>query len=170
MWVALGVGVCEDLDWQMRLWEDIVKRRDNCNTDRHMRTIAGNWRLRRYSHSLTELLVLGRMVNWWPWFGLVGQRGCVLVGVRSMCSFWHFTGGAPRHWRGAAKEAAAVVSAAVVSAARAHMAVRRLVEAFTARRAAMEEIVLESQHTYLRNWYVKYLFECYSSIEYLFEA
>ena len=59
----------------MRLVEEIIERREvrNCrHSDRYVRTVVGTWRMLRYTHSLTELLVL---VGWWTgglvWWGSV---------------------------------------------------------------------------------------------------
>ena len=91
----------------MRLVDEIIEQRVARNlrhNDRYVRTVVGSWRVVRYTHSLAELLLLGRMVSWWLF--LVGQRGCVLVGVRYLCSLWQSTGGSTRHWKEAASEAA----------------------------------------------------------------
>ena len=114
VWVGLGVGVCDDteLECQMRFVEEIIEQREarDCrHNDRYVRTVVGTWRMVRYTHSLTELFLLGRMVDWW--LGLVGQRGCVLVEVRSMCSLRQLAGVATRHWKRAASKAAMATAA-----------------------------------------------------------
>ena len=182
VWVELGVGVCEDieLECQMRLAEEFIElrvARDCVHNDRYVRTMVGKWRMMRYTHSLTELLVLDRMVNWW--LGLVGQRGCVLVGVRCLCSLWQLTGGATRHWRRAVSEAAVVAAAADAKRAAEDRAasMRRCI-------LQLEEIVLRSRPSgwyrpsflgrhghmnyyyedhFFRTWHSKYLFECYGA-------
>ena len=69
VWVGLGVDVCEDteLECQMRLVEEIIEQREarNCrHNGRYVRTVVGTWRMVRYTHSLTELLVTCGLV-WW---------------------------------------------------------------------------------------------------------
>ena len=48
----------------MRLVDEIIEQRVARNlrhNDRYVRTVVGSWRVVRYTHSLAELLLLGRM-------------------------------------------------------------------------------------------------------------
>ena len=72
VWVSLGVGVCEDLGWKMRLVGEIVERRSRwyCRRTRNLYFCVP--RPMRYTLQLAELLVLDRVVGLWLW--LVGLR------------------------------------------------------------------------------------------------
>ena len=70
--VSLGVGVCEDLGWKMRLVEEIVERRSRCiwccKRIRNLYFCVP--RPMAYTLHLAELLALDRVVGLWLW--LVG--------------------------------------------------------------------------------------------------